>query len=357
MLTSPSTDAIALLTGSYTPDSGGDGPGVAALLLDPATGRTTYDDRVKPLPVSGASFLAAHPSLDVVYSTNETEAGTVSAVARDGDGTLSPLGDPVSCGGANPCHLTVHPDGAWLLTANYGSDTAPGTVAVHRLGPDGRLLEPTDLVIHQGSGPVTGRQEGSHAHQVLVDPAGRFVLATDLGADAVFTYRLDTLTGTLERVAVNAVRAGSGPRHLAFAPGGDLVFSADELSSTVTCHRYDATDGTLTELSRAPATAAEDVVNQPGGIVASACGRFVWVTNRGADTVAAFRLTGTTLEPLGEVPAGGTWPRGLTLAAGHLLVANQHSGTLAALRVLTDGTLTQSHPPVPAPSVVCALAL
>ncbi|KOG34482.1 lactonase family protein [Streptomyces resistomycificus] len=353
----PSTSAIRVLTGSYTPDSGGEGPGIAALLLDPATGRTTYDDQVRPLPVSGASFLAAHPSLDVVYSTNEAETGTVSAVARDGDGTLSPLGDPVSSGGANPCHLTVHPGGEWLLTANYGSDTAPGSVAVHRLAADGRLLEPTDLVVHQGSGPVTGRQEGSHAHQVLPDPAGRFVLVTDLGADAVFTYRLSTVTGTLERVAVNPVRAGSGPRHLAFAPGGDLVFSADELSSTVTCHRYDATDGTLTALSSAPATTAADVVNQPGGIVASPCGRFVWVTNRGADTVAAFRLDGTTLEPLGEVPAGGSWPRGLALTGGHLLVANQHSGTLAALRVLDDGTLGAPHPPLSAPSVVCALPL
>ncbi|WP_030664773.1 lactonase family protein [Streptomyces cellulosae] len=356
MRTSSLTGTIAVLTGSYTPDSGGDGPGVAALRLDPTTGHLSYDE-VETLPVSGASFLAAHPSLAVVYSMNESDTGTVSAVARDGDGTLSPLGDPMGSGGANPCHLTVHPGGEWLLTANYGSDTAPGTVAVHRLGTDGRLLEPTDLVVHQGSGPVTGRQEGSHAHQVLVDPAGLFVLATDLGADAVLTYRLDTLTGTLQQTAVNPMRAGSGPRHLAFAPGGDLVFSADELSSTVTCHRYDATDGTLTALSSAPATTAEDIVNQPGGIVASPCGRFVWVTNRGADTVAAFHVAGTALEPLGEVPAGGTWPRGLALVDGHLLVANQHSGTLAALRVLQDGTLAQPHPPVSAPSVVCALAL
>ncbi|MEU1276116.1 lactonase family protein [Streptomyces sp. NPDC005799] len=355
MLPSLSSGAIRVLTGSHTPDSGGDGPGVSALLLDPTTGHLAYDDEVKPLPVSGASFLAAHPSLDVVYSTNETEAGTVSAFALDGEGTMTPLGDPVSGGGANPCHLTVHPGGEWLLTANYGSDTAPGTVAVHRIDADGRLLEPADLVVHQGAGPVTGRQEGSHAHQVLLDPAGRFVLATDLGADAVFTYRLDTRTGHLERVAVNRLRAGSGPRHLAFAPGGDVVFSADELSSTVTCHRYDATRGTLTALSSVPATTVTGVTNQPGGIVAG--GRHVWVTNRGADTVAAFHLAGTTLEPAGEFPAGGTWPRGLTLAAGHLLVANQHSGDLTVLRVSDDGTLHPPHPALSAPSVVCALAL
>jgi len=251
----------------------------------------------------------------------------------------------------------VHPGGGWLLTANYGSDTDPGSVAVHRLDADGSVSELTDVAVHEGSGPVTGRQEGSHAHQVLVDPAGRFVLATDLGADAVFTYRLDTGAGTLERTAVSRLRAGSGPRHLAFAPGGELVFSADELSSTVTCHRYDAGTGTLTAISTVPATAARDVTNQPGGIVASPCGRFVWVTNRGAETVAAFRVTGTELEPIAEIPGGGAWPRGLTLAAGHLLVANQHSGTLAALRILDSGALEQAAPAASLPSVVCALVL
>jgi 6-phosphogluconolactonase len=352
-----SSDEVAVLTGSYTPESGGDGAGIAALRLTQGTGRLAHDTAVPPLRVNGASFLAAHPSLDVVYSTNETDPGTVSALVRHDDGQLSPLGDPLSSGGANPCHLTVHPDGGWLLTANYGSDTAPGSVAVNRLDADGRPVELTDVALHEGAGPVAGRQDGSHAHQVLVDPAGRFVLATDLGADAVFTYRLDTRTGTLERVAVNRLRAGSGPRHLAFAPGGGLLFSADELSSTVTCHRYDAGTGTLTGLAPVPATAVRNVTNQPGGIVASPCGRFVWVTNRGADTVAAFRVTGTTLAPIDEMSAGGTWPRGLTYADDHLLVANQHSGTLVALRVLDDGALRQAGPALSVPSVVCALVL
>ncbi|MFG2135162.1 lactonase family protein [Streptomyces sp. NPDC048751] len=307
--------------------------------------------------MSGASFLAAHPSLDVVYSTNEKDTGAVSAVAVNGDDPPSRLGSEVGTGGANPCHLTVHSGGRWLLTANYGSDTAAGSVAVHRLDADGSVAELTDLVVHEGSGPVAGRQDGSHAHQVVLDPAGRFVLATDLGADAVFTYRLDTGAGLLEPVAVNRMRPGSGPRHLAFAPDGELVWRADELSSTVTCHRYDAATGTLTEVSSTPATTVRDVTNLPGGIVASPCGQFVWVTNRGADTVAAFRVTGTALEPIGEIPSGGAWPRGLTLTGGHLLVANQHGGTLAALRVLDTGALELAGPPAVAPSVVCALAL
>jgi len=89
---------------------------------------------------------------------------------------------------------------------------------VHRLDENGRPAGPTAVVVQQGSGPVAGRQEVSHAHQVVIDPSGRLVLAVDLGADTVFSYRLDTVTGTLTQVAANHLRAGSGPRHLVFSP-------------------------------------------------------------------------------------------------------------------------------------------
>ncbi|WP_089104380.1 lactonase family protein [Streptomyces hyaluromycini] len=340
---------LTVLAGSYTPDTGGEGVGLTPLRL----AGPVLTTEAPPVPASGASFLAAHPNLPVVYTTHESTEGAVSAFAVGAAGVTA-LGAPVGSGGANPCHLAVHPGGDWLLTANYGTDTLPGTVAVHRLDAAGRITGRTDVAEHQGSGPVAGRQEGSHAHQVLVDPAGRFVLATDLGADAVFTYRLDPARGTLHRAAVNRLRPGSGPRHLAFSPAGDLVFSADELSSTVTCHRYDPETGTLAELSRVPATAA-GVPNQPGGIVVS--GGSVWVTNRGADTVAAFRVDGTTLVPIGETRSGGSWPRGLTAVPGRLLVANQHSGTLAALPVLDSGALGEPVATAAVPSVVCALAV
>ncbi len=335
---------ITVLTGSYTPDTGGEGVGVATVRFDPETGGSALDPGVPEVPVSGASFLAAHPELDVVYSTMETDPGAVTAVG---------VGEPLPSGGVNPCYLTVHPGGQWLLTANYGSDSEPGSVAVHRLDERGRLAELTDVIEHVGSGPVAGRQDGSHAHQIVVDPGGRFVLATDLGSDTVFTYRLGP--GTLERVGESVLRAGSGPRHLAFAPSGDLVWSSDELSSTLTAHRYDAATGTLSELTYVETTATHDTPNLPGGIIASPDGRFVWVTNRGADTVAAFRVDGGEPKPIGEFPSGGHWPRGLTLVAGHLLVANQYSGTLAALRILDDGTLEAAGPPLQVPSVVCAL--
>jgi hypothetical protein len=81
MTTRPSADPITVLTGAYTPDTGGDGAGLTVLRFDPAAGSLAADPELPPVPVSGASYLAAHPSLDVVYCTGEAESGAVSAVA------------------------------------------------------------------------------------------------------------------------------------------------------------------------------------------------------------------------------------------------------------------------------------
>jgi 6-phosphogluconolactonase (cycloisomerase 2 family) len=339
-------------TGSYTSDTGGEGHGLDTLWLDPSTGLLTADTGLPSVPTRGPSFLAAHPGGRVVYSTNEREDGEVSAFAVRDDGSLFALGDPVSSGGSLPCHLTVHPGGRWLLTANYGS----GDIAVHRLADDGSVVELTDLRAHQGRGPAADRQEGPHAHQVVVDPAGRHVLAVDLGADTVFCSTLDEATGKLSLVTVNRLRPGTGPRHLAFSPTGETVWIAGELDATVTGYSYDPETGRLTEAGSTPSTSAVAGTCQPGGIIASPCGRYVWVTNRGPNTVTAFTVDGTKLHPSAEVPSGGDWPRALSLVAGHLLVSNQLSGTVAAFRVLTaTGGLEQCGPAVSVPSVVCTL--
>ncbi|MGW3957072.1 lactonase family protein [Streptomyces sp. NPDC004752] len=348
--------SATVLAGSLPPGADGASSGLTALQFAPATGRLTQH-RHSPVPrFRATSFLAAHPSLDVVYATHPVGPGTISAISRQREGALRPLGGPVKSGGANPCHLSVHPNGRWLLTAHYGNGTVPGSVTVHRLDEAGFIRTPADVAWHEGRGPVTERQENSHAHQIVVDPTGRFVLATDLGADTVFAYRLDSRTGCLQQAAVSRLRPGTGPRHLAFGPHEDLVVTADELSSTVTSHRYDARTGTLTPGSAVPAS-TRAVPNQPGGIAVSPCGRYVWVSNRGADTVAAFRVVGHALRPISEVSCGGSWPRALTLAGDHLLVTNQLSGTVAALRVRRSGALEEPGSSVSVASAACSLVV
>ena len=65
-------------------------------------------------------------------------------------------------------------------------------------------------------------------------------------------------------------------------------------------------------------------------------GRFVYVANRGPDTVSVFAWNGESATLIAEVPTGGEWPRHLALIDDHLYVANERSHTVTVFRVDPD---------------------
>jgi 6-phosphogluconolactonase (cycloisomerase 2 family) len=340
-----------LITGCWTAEAGGRGRGLTVFRRDPADGSL---ERISELDLAAPSFLARHPRLPVLYAVNETEEGAVSALAVDeAEGTLRLLGS-LPTGGASPCHLAVSADGRRLLAANYGA----GSVAAFSLGPDGRPEARTDLVRHEGSGPDASRQEGPHAHMVVPGPDGGTAdgglwTAVDLGADRLLGYRLGA-DGRAARLSETALPPGFGPRHLVRA-GDGLAYLVGELSSELAVLR-ESGDGGFTLLGTVPASRRADAPgNLPAHLSVSADGRLLFLSNRGADTVAVFRA-GESPEPVGEFPCGGAWPRHLALDPdGRLLyVSNQESDSLDVLAVDTDGTPTHVHR-YPTPSPTCAL--
>ncbi len=103
------------------------------------------------------SYLAVHPGKGVVYAVREEDAGGVAAYEVAG-ARLREIGRRAA--GALPCHLSVTPDGAHLVVADYGS----GTVRAFPLAPDGGFAGDADVAEGHGSGPRGDRQEGPHAH-------------------------------------------------------------------------------------------------------------------------------------------------------------------------------------------------
>lgn len=274
------------------------------------TGTLTVTGTVDGVP--DASFLAFHDRF--LYTTNEQQNGRVTAVDRTDNTVLNSQ----STRGAGPTHLSVHPSGEYLLTANY----TDGTVVVHRLGTDGRIGESTDLVQHQGT------DRDPRAHQVVTDPSGRWVLAVDLGADSVYVYGF--ADGKLSQHQQLRLPTGAGPRHLTFHPDGTIAYVLGELRPEITVVAWDAEAGQLTAGQVIPT--AQDG-NFPAEIVTSSDGRFVYASNRGDNTIAAFTVTGDRLTPLGTTPTGGDWPRHFALSPDErmLYVSNQNSGTVTWL--------------------------
>ncbi|MFI2435410.1 lactonase family protein [Streptomyces sp. NPDC018693] len=326
--------------GSFTAAGG---PGIVTATVDPDSGGLTVLSMADTVP--DPSCLALSPDGGMLYAVSETADGTVTAYRVDGD-VPERTGPPVPVGGSGPTHLTVH-DGH-VLTANYGS----GSVTAVPIRADGTLARAASAVLtHTGSGPYTPRQQGPHAHHVLSDPAGRWLVSVDLGTDSV---RVCTLREG--RISVHreiALRPGSGPRHLAFHPEGTYAYVVNELAPTVTVCRWDTVDGALKPLAETPVLPGAPAGDAyPSGIAVAPDGRFVWVATRGEDVLSVFVVAsgGEVLRLVGTVPCGGHWPRALAESGGRLYVANERSGDVTWFRLdpatglpVRDGSI-----PVPA---------
>ncbi|WP_405532545.1 lactonase family protein [Streptomyces avidinii] len=306
--------------GSFT--SAG-GRGITTAAVDPKTGALT---RLSVTATEDPSYLALAPSGGVLYAVNETERGAVAAF-RTTDGGLAPLGAPVRVGGSGPTHLGLA--GRRLLTANYTS----GSVSSLPLAADGAPGGPSHVLSHRGSGPDTARQEGPHAHQVLPDPTGSWVLSVDLGTDSVRVCAHDPATGALRVHTETALRAGTGPRHLAFHPEGEVAYVLHELEPQVTVCRWNGASGRLEPVGEVPVASAGapgPVRAYPSAIVTSPDGRFVWAAVRGADTIVTLSLADGPGAPrlTGAVACGGAWPRDLAVdpSGSRLYAANERSG-------------------------------
>ncbi|MEK9518039.1 lactonase family protein [Streptomyces venezuelae] len=309
--------AVRAYIGSFT--SAG-GRGVLAADVDPETGALT---------LTGGSDVVADPSFlalagPVLHAVSETAPGAVAAFDVTGPAPR-PLGAPVPVDGAAPTHLSLA--AGHLLTANYTS----GSVTALPLAEDGTARPAAAVLRHEGDGPVTARQAGPHAHQVLPDPSGRWIVSVDLGTDSVRICALDPATGALTLHAETGLRPGAGPRHLAFHPAGTHAYVLNELAPTLTVCRWDAEAGVLEPLGETPVVPeGTPGPSYPSEVVVAPDGRFLWAAVRGDDTLAVLSLTpdGAAATLVATVPCGGTWPRDLTLdpSGRHLYAANERSG-------------------------------
>ena len=351
-------DDALLYVGTYT--EGTRSEGIYLLRLDRRSGKLRRVGSVD----AGAnpSFLAIHPNGRTLYAVNEVETdngrptGAVSAftIATD-TGALTRMNEQTSGGGA-PCFVSVDQSGRVVLVANY----LRGSVALLPIEADGALAPATQVVKHTGAGPNDERQEASHAHCIVTDPSNRYALAADLGADRVFDYRLDLDAKSLRHIEGGdaVMRAGAGPRHIAFHPTLPLVFVSNELDSTVATLRFDAERGALSSLDiHSTIPPWWTGTNYPADVHIAPSGRTLYVSNRGHNSIAVFSVADSGSLTLDQVVSTeGDWPRNFTLdpSARWLLVANQRSNSIVVFgRDPESGRLTPTGQRIELPSPVC----
>ena len=162
-------------------------------------------------------------------------------------------------------------------------------------------------------------------------------------------HRFDAAKGTLTPniPPSGKVPPGSGPRHLAFHPKGGFAYVCDEMTSAVTVLAHDAKKGTLMAiqtLGTLPDGYADAKKNSTAEIFCHPNGRFVYVSNRGHDSIAVFAIgEDGKLTSVQHAPSNVKVPRGFGLSpdGGWLVAAGQNDNTLASHKVdPTTGKLT-----------------
>ncbi len=337
----------------------GDQEGIFSSVLDMSTGQLTEAklaaEAIRP------GVITIDPTGTHLYSAGKPtgykgpRGGSILAFEINKTAGTLKLLNSQSTRGDGPSYLFVDHSGRNILVCHYQS----GNCSVLPLAQNGSLKPVSSVQQHTGSSVHPVRQTAPHPHSINLDSAGRYALVTDLGLDQVLIYKFDSAAGTLtpNDPPFVAVKPGGGPRHFAFHPSGEFAYVNLELTSEVITFRYDSQRGVLTELQTL-STLPDDFTgrNANAGIRVTPDGRFLYVSNRGHNSIAQFAVDpGTgTLAWLGSVSTRGDVPQGINLdpTGGYLVVADKIAGQASVFRIDKEtGLLTYTGSSIDIPKV------
>ncbi len=248
-----------------------------------------------------------------------------------------PALSPVACFDlhADPCYLGIDESGRWLIAAYYGA----GTVTVHAIQPDATL----------SPAPVTCISTGSKAHCIRSNRYNDLILVPHVGVEnSIHQFLLDADSGNLSPLAPYAAATSDlvgpeGPRHYVYGEATQSVYVANEHASTVTHYRYGARgiQARIATFSTLPFPAG--LANTCAQIHLTPDARFLYVSNRGHDSIAIFRVDAVTgaLTPCGWQETEPV-PRAFAILpdGSHLLAGGLGSGCISVYAIHPEqGTL------------------
>jgi 6-phosphogluconolactonase len=233
--------------------------------------------------------------------------------------------------GKNAAYVRTDRTGRFLFSASY----LGGRVVVHAVDAEGRIsAEPLQVI-----------ETDKTAHCVAVDAANVNVYVPHVAPNLIYGFQLDAATGRLtlktRSKGGDSIRPGvpAGPRHLAFHPRG-FAFTSDETGSSVTMYLPLLGVG-LVKQGKSLSTLPEGYTdkNTTAEVKVHPSGKFIWVSNRGHDSLAGFAFTGDDaatyrLKPLGQTPTEKT-PRSFDIepSGRFLFAAGEGSGNLQAYEI------------------------
>jgi 6-phosphogluconolactonase len=312
--------------------------GIYAFHWEPASG--TLHPLGLAAETRSPAYMAFTPDRKHLYTVNEvsdykgSSDGSVSAFSLDRVSGALTLENLVSSGGAGPCSIAVDYTGKVVFV----SDGAGGSLSSYQALSGGRLSDPVSNFHFSGHSVNPIRQKGAYTHCTTVSPDNRYLLVNDLGLDRITTFSFDPGTAVVTPASAPFFHAipGSGPRNFTFHPNSRWAYSVNEMGNTVDALAWEGRQGTLTRLQNVstlpPGFTGQNIA---ATVRVDSAGRFLYVSNRGANTIAVFSINSVSgsLQQIQQVSCGGRTPRYFSLdpSGQWLLVGNQDSASIVVL--------------------------
>ncbi|MEE3014511.1 MAG: beta-propeller fold lactonase family protein [Chloroflexota bacterium] len=312
---------------------------ISVFTIDGETGKLTLETEVA---VSDApSGMAISPDRKFLYVGHRDPTGISSWRIDHSTGGLTQVGK-VSTESWS-AFMSTDRKGKFLLSAYYQA----GHVGVHPIGDNGAVGEP----------PVEWIETDIGAHAIQTDPSNRFAFVPHIarlfdnvmeppkdtpGPNVIFQFKFDEETGHLTPNSPLKLDPGEGlgPRYYCFHPDLNVVYFSDEQGCSVTAYNMDPSTGGL--------AAFQTITTLPDGysgrntcsqIQISPSGKFLYVPNRGHNSIAGFTVDASSgrLTAIGQAPTEAV-PNAfsLDLDGKFIVAAGSASGGLASYRINGD---------------------
>jgi len=272
----------------------------------------------------GPGALAYHPTLPLLFASIRSTGNLASFRVDTSTGKLTSINEIPA--GADPAYLSVDKSGQLLMSAYYRA----GKILVHAIKENGTLGEELQSI-----------STDERAHAIVPDRSGRYWFVPHTRPNAIFQFVLNAGAKSLvENKQPKLLRkSNTGPRHLWFHPSLDFAYSSDEQGCSVSTYALDNTSGTLSleqTLSTLPETEGHVNTNSTSDIEVHPSGHFVYVANRGHDSIARYAVNPNDglLKRLGNTPTEQTTRSFNIDPSGQFLIAaGQASGNLAVFQI------------------------
>lgn len=339
--TSENENMETIFVGTYTKKEGhvdGQAEGILTLYRDPETGELRNGGTAAT--VTNPSFVKASEDGKYLYAVSElgekdAESGFVYSYRILENDSLQQI-SKVSTEGFAPAHIEVDQTGKYVFVSNYMG----GVVVMYRRNPDGSLEKQQRIDLEN--------PQESHAHSVTVSADNKQVYIADLGNDKIWIYDFNAEEGKLtpsEKPFVE-LEEGAGPRHFAISEDQEFAYSINELNSSVTVFKIQK-DGSL-EIVQNVSSLPEDFIedNSAADIHLHPSGKFLYVSNRGHNSIASFAINEETGELSGPrfTSTQGKTPRNFAISEDgkFLYAANQDSNSVVTFKIDQDSGRLES---------------